>query len=117
MLLLACQYYVKCSLYDAYHLDSAHTVLSSDGNTVYATNLDTGVEKYQLADMTRSLSMPYKVSGRIDTQLALANGDQWLVTGGEEGKARLWNTSTGQVIATLRHPSKNMLRIFDASLT
>jgi WD40 repeat protein len=73
---------------------------------VYATNLDTGVEKYQLVDMTRTLSMPYKVLGRIDTQLALANPDQWLITGGKEGKARLWNTSTGQIIATLKHPSE-----------
>jgi WD40 repeat protein len=80
---------------------------------VYATNLDTGVEKYQLADMTRSLSMPYKVSGRIDTQLALANGDQWLVTGGEEGKARLWNTSTGQVIATVKDKTVQVFSSFE----
>jgi WD40 repeat protein len=93
---------------NVHHLCRAHTVLSSDGSTVYATNLDTGVEKYQLADMTRTLSMPYKVSGRVDTQLALANADCWLVTGGEEGRARLWNTSTGQMIATLKHPSKTI---------
>ena len=80
------------------------SVLSSDGSTVYTSTHDSGLSRWDLETLRRTVTYSQDV---LAPRLALSMDGQILVSTGEDNLIRIWQAESGRQLQTLRgHPGR-----------
>ena len=80
------------------------SVLSSDGSTVYISTHDSGLSRWDLETLRRTVTYSQDV---LAPRLALSMDGQILVSTGEDNLIRIWQAESGRQLQTLRgHPGR-----------
>ncbi|KZT12285.1 uncharacterized protein LAESUDRAFT_623922, partial [Laetiporus sulphureus 93-53] len=82
-------------------LNSGHSILSQDGQTLFVSNLVSGVDQYKFPSLERVRSYSYPIIRNQIMQVSTL-GTQ-LVIGGDDGFTCLYDTTTGQLLQMLEH--------------
>lgn len=79
--------------------------ISPDGKYVYASGYDNRVKKWRVSDGRMILRFSALPSDGYC--MALSSDGKWVAGGGPDG-ARIWNAATGDLIASLNYPNRNV---------
>ncbi|KZT01432.1 WD40 repeat-like protein [Laetiporus sulphureus 93-53] len=78
-----------------------HSALSHDERTLVISNLETGVDEYRFPSLERVRSYTYPILRNHIMQVGMI-GTQ-IIVGGDDGFARMYESTTGCLIGTLDH--------------
>ena len=87
---------------------SGYALLSSDERSVFVSNLSDGVDQYAVPTFNRVKSFFHPVTKNPPLQVAAAFQNSWLLVGGEDGVARIFDRETGSLIQALEHEQGNV---------
>lgn len=87
-------------LYWSYRL-RGHAIL--DGQSLFISNLINGVDLYAIPNMERHQTFPHAILHNVPLQIAVTHEGQWMVLGGDNGFARVYDRWTGQFLHRLDH--------------
>ncbi|KAF8833275.1 hypothetical protein BDN67DRAFT_917324 [Paxillus ammoniavirescens] len=74
-----------------------------DGLNLLVSNLHDGVDKYALPTMHRAQSFHHTILKNVPLQIAVAREAGWMVVGGDNGFARIFDYQTGAFRGQLDH--------------
>ena len=79
-----------------------------DGQQLLITNLRDGVNRYSLPTMHRAQSYNHTILVNVPLQVSVARESGWVIVGGDNGSARVFDYQTGAFREKLDHGSGNL---------
>ncbi|KLO04083.1 hypothetical protein SCHPADRAFT_762338 [Schizopora paradoxa] len=76
---------------------------TSDGASIFISNLADGVDQYRLPEMEKVKTFPHAIKSNFPLQVTVARGGSWLISGGDNGYARLFDCHSGRLLESLIH--------------
>ncbi|OBZ68261.1 hypothetical protein A0H81_12041 [Grifola frondosa] len=87
-----------------------HATLSPDETSLIISNLYDGLDIYCFPSLERVRSLPHPILQNYPMQVATTGpGDRWVLCGGDDGFARLYDAQGGHLLATLIHGDPGLL--------
>ncbi|KAH7906571.1 WD40-repeat-containing domain protein [Hygrophoropsis aurantiaca] len=80
-----------------------------DGDHLFVSNLVNGIDTYKIPTMERVHSIPHTILTNRPLQLSVTAKGAWLVSGGDDGNARIYDGVSGRFIEHLHHGEPNTL--------
>jgi WD40 repeat protein len=71
--------------------------------TLLVSNLVSGIDQYCLPSLERRHTFSHPVLRNVPLQVAFARGGDWILAGGDDGYARVFDSRTGQFLGRLDH--------------
>ena len=78
-----------------------------NGQQLLITNLQDGVDRYSLPIMHRAQSYNHTILVNVPLQISIARESGWVIVGGDNGFARVFDYQTGAFREKLDHGSGN----------
>lgn len=85
------------------HIDSGYASLNKDGKFLMVSNLKDGVDEYQFPSLEKVQSFKHPIATNCILQTKPLPSWNLIVTGGDNGFARVFNRISGQLVAEIRH--------------
>jgi len=89
--------FVRCT----HSLCSGHATL--DGHQLLLSNLVNGLDIYAIPTLLRTRSFPHTIHCNVVLKVAFVRFMNWVVSGGDDGFGRLYDSRTGQFLQSLEH--------------
>ncbi|OBZ65962.1 hypothetical protein A0H81_14165 [Grifola frondosa] len=81
-----------------------HAILSEDETSLILSNLLDGLDHYSFPSLERVQTFPYPISQNYPMQVVTTGSrSRWIVSGGDDGFARVYDRCNGHLIASLTH--------------
>jgi hypothetical protein len=81
------------------------------------SNLVNGIDLYSFPTLQRIRHFDYVAKTNVPLQLCLARQAlDWVVMGGDDGAARIYDRATGALVRTLRHSAKGLVQTVEVRL-
>ncbi|OBZ70602.1 hypothetical protein A0H81_09014, partial [Grifola frondosa] len=81
-----------------------HAILSEDETSLIVSNLLDGLDHYSFPSLERVQTFPYPISQNYPMQVVTTGSrSRWIVSGGDDGFARVYDRRNGHLIASLTH--------------
>lgn len=78
-------------------------MLAGDNGPLFIYNLASGVDQYTFPALERVQSFPQIILRNLPMQVSAIPGNEWVVVGGDDGFARIFDQHTGQLIDRIHH--------------
>jgi hypothetical protein len=85
------------------HINSGYASLNQDGKLLMVSNLKDGVDEYQFPSLEKVQSFKHPIATNCILQTRSLPSWNLIVTGGDNGFARVFNRISGQLVAEIRH--------------
>lgn len=85
------------------HIGSGYASLNKDGKFLMVSNLKDGVDEYQFPSLEKVQSFKHPIVTNCILQTKPLPSWNLVVTGGDNGFARVFNRISGQLVAEIRH--------------
>jgi hypothetical protein len=82
---------------------SGNTVLCPDSKYIFVTNLVTGVDQYTFPTLERVNTFRHNIVHNYPLQVATLQQAAFIVVGGDNGFAHVFEHQNGQLFAQLKH--------------
>ncbi|TDL24059.1 WD40 repeat-like protein, partial [Rickenella mellea] len=80
-----------------------HASISGDGQHMVVSNLTSGVDVYSFPSLERIQQFSHVITCNVPLQVATAQKGALVVSGGDAGFARVYERSSGKLVASLTH--------------
>lgn len=94
-----------------------HAAISCDGQYMVVSNLTNGVDVYSFPHMERIQQFTHNITNNVPLQVATAQMGTLVVSGGDAGFARVYERSSGKLVASLTHAGSMCFTIFQPPST
>ena len=74
-----------------------------DGSNLIVSNLVNGIDQYAIPTMERLQTFSHTILRNVPLQVTVARDGQWIVLGGDDGFARIYDRWSGQFLRRLEH--------------
>ena len=72
-----------------------------NGHNLMVLNLMDGLDHYIIPTMERVRTFPYTITRNVLIQVAIIREKDWVVSGGDDGFARIYDSRTGRFLQRL----------------
>jgi hypothetical protein len=91
-----------------------HSIVCSANGAIeqylFVSNLLDGLDQYTLPTMELARHYPYTIKSNFLMQIATTNQGRWVIVGGDDGFARVFDRSDGTLMQNLEH-DESMLSV------
>ncbi|KAH7917192.1 WD40 repeat-like protein [Leucogyrophana mollusca] len=100
---------IECYTVEPWSLKWAKPILTRigyaivDGEHLVVSNLANGIDRYRIPTMERTQNIPHAIVTNRPLQLSVVRQAAWLVSGGDDGSARIYDTYSGRFLEHLKH--------------
>jgi WD40 repeat protein len=72
-------------------------------HSLFVTNLVNGIDQYTIPTMECIKTFPYAIIQNYPLQVAIVKETEWIVSGGDDGFAQIYDLRTGKFLQRLDH--------------
>jgi hypothetical protein len=86
-----------------------NATLSPDSKYLFVTNLVDGIDQYSFPTLERVQKFAHPIVKNVPLQVAIIQNASFVVSGGDDGTARIFERRNGQLLTRLQHGEDNQL--------
>jgi hypothetical protein len=103
-----CFRHASLSLCSHVCINSGYAALSRDGKHLLVSNLKDGVDEYQFPSMEKVQTFTHPIETNCILQTRSLPSCDLIITGGDDGFARVFNRITGQLVSEIHHGGRRV---------